>query len=129
MNTKRLISWMPKCNLLASKAAREKSLPKPAREVLNKTSWGKRRLTYPIKGNKEGFYATMAFKGLPAVAKEIERLFRINDKIIRGAVFRMEETEEVKPEAQPQAQADTQPQEAQPETEAVAEAQPEPVEN
>jgi len=63
--------------------------------VVNKHSWGKRRLTYPIKGRKEGFYTTISFHGNPEMAKEIDRLFRINDKVIRGGVFLLQDDEEL----------------------------------
>ncbi len=50
--------------------------------------WGKRRLAYEIAGFMEGVYVVMAFSAEAAVARELERVFRITDEVIRHLVIR-----------------------------------------
>ncbi len=45
--------------------------------------WGKRKLAYPIEKRKEGFYVLFDFGGESKVVSEIERNFKIDDKVIR----------------------------------------------
>ena len=45
--------------------------------------WGRRKLAYKIKGTGRGFYVLAEFAGLPATVKELERNYRIDDRIIR----------------------------------------------
>jgi len=52
---------------------------------------GKRRLAYEIQDVREGFYATMKFKGDAAQAKELERQLRLNENVMRHLLIRLEE--------------------------------------
>jgi small subunit ribosomal protein S6 len=52
--------------------------------------WDKRRLAYEILGRREGIYILMFFDGEPAVAKEINRVMRIGDDVIRHIITRVE---------------------------------------
>ena len=52
--------------------------------------WDKRRLAYEIKHYKEGIYILMFFEGGPAVAKELNRVMRISDDVIRHVILRVE---------------------------------------
>lgn len=45
--------------------------------------WGKRKLAYPIEKRKEGFYVLFDFGGEREVVSEIERNFKIDDKVVR----------------------------------------------
>lgn len=45
--------------------------------------WGRRRLAYKINGTTRGYYVVADFAGTPATVKELERNFRIDDRIIR----------------------------------------------
>jgi len=45
--------------------------------------WGKRRLAYEINDKNEGFYVLVNFASNPEVPKEIERVYRITDGILR----------------------------------------------
>ncbi|MEA3471041.1 MAG: 30S ribosomal protein S6 [Thermodesulfobacteriota bacterium] len=45
--------------------------------------WGKRKLAYPIEKRKEGFYVLFDFGGESKVVSEVERNFKIDDKVIR----------------------------------------------
>ena len=56
-------------------------------EVLNKNSWGKRRFAYTVKGKTEGHYVTMVFKADSLVAKELARILKISDKVVRSLLI------------------------------------------
>ena len=45
--------------------------------------WGRRKLAYKIKSTTRGYYLLVDFAGTPATVKELERNYRIDDRIIR----------------------------------------------
>ena len=59
-------------------------------EVKAAGKWEKRRLAYEIMGRREGIYILMFFDGEPAVAKELGRVFRIADDVVRHIITRVE---------------------------------------
>lgn len=52
--------------------------------------WGKRRLAYEIKKFREGYYVLLHFEGDPAVAHELDRVFRISDSVMRHLITRLD---------------------------------------
>lgn len=50
--------------------------------------WGKRRLAYEIKDYKEGQYVLMNFEGEAHTSREIERVMKISDDVIRFLTVR-----------------------------------------
>jgi small subunit ribosomal protein S6 len=52
---------------------------------------GKRRLAYEIDDVREGYYVVMKFKSEPEGAKELERLMRLNESVLRALVIRQED--------------------------------------
>lgn len=52
---------------------------------------GKRRLAYEIGDAREGFYVVMRFKSEAPTAKELERLLRLNENVIRALLIRPDE--------------------------------------
>ena len=50
--------------------------------------WGRRRLAYDIKKKSEGIYAVINLTADPAVVKELDRQFTLNEKILRTKVIR-----------------------------------------
>lgn len=60
-------------------------------EVVNINKWGKRKLAYEIEDYREGNYVLVDFKGQPAAAQELERVFKISDEILRYLIIRKEE--------------------------------------
>lgn len=46
--------------------------------------WGRRKLAYKVQGTTRGFYVVVDFAGTPATVKELERNYRIDDRIIRS---------------------------------------------
>lgn len=63
-----------------------------ANGTIGETSeWGKRRLAYPINDKNEGYYVLVNFEAEGAFPAELERLFGIDDRIMRSIVIRHEE--------------------------------------
>lgn len=60
-------------------------------EVVQVDKWGKKRLAYEVRKFREGYYVLLQFKGTPAVAQELERVFKITDEVIRYMITRLEE--------------------------------------
>ena len=52
---------------------------------------GKKRLAYEIKKNKEGIYNLFNFEAKPDFIKELERVYRITDDVIKFIVVRKED--------------------------------------
>ena len=57
---------------------------------------GMRNLAYEIKKNKRGYYFVIYFKALPSLVLELERLYRINEDILRFIVIKYESKKEQK---------------------------------
>jgi len=51
--------------------------------------WGRRRLAYPIQKKNEGYYFVMEYQSAPEVSKEIERLMKLNENILRYQTVRI----------------------------------------
>ena len=54
--------------------------------VDNVDVWGKRKLAYEIKKVSEGYYTLFNFTAGPELPKELDRVFRITDGIIRHII-------------------------------------------
>ena len=57
-----------------------------AGKVENVEEMGKRKLAYEIKKNKEGYYVVINFEAQPELIKELERIYRITDEVIKFIV-------------------------------------------
>ncbi|SMC00031.1 SSU ribosomal protein S6P [Thermanaeromonas toyohensis ToBE] len=60
-------------------------------EIIQVDKWGKKRLAYEVRKYREGYYVLMQFRGTPAIAQELERVFKITDEVIRYLIARLEE--------------------------------------
>ena len=58
--------------------------------VENVDEWGKRRLAYEINHMNEGYYVLMNFTSQPELPKELDRLLRISDKVLRHIVVNLD---------------------------------------
>ena len=45
--------------------------------------WGRKKLSYKVRGTARGYYVLVDYAGTPATVKELERNYRIDDRIIR----------------------------------------------
>ena len=52
---------------------------------------GKKKLAYEIKKNKEAYYVAINFEANPSLIKELERVYRITDEVIKFIVVRKDE--------------------------------------
>ena len=48
--------------------------------------WGTRKLAYPINYKTEGYYVLMTFNSIPSFPRELDRVFRITDGIMRSLI-------------------------------------------
>lgn len=56
----------------------------------NVDSWGKRKLAYEISKVNEGFYTLVNFSAEADLPKELDRVFRISDSVIRHIIVKEE---------------------------------------
>jgi small subunit ribosomal protein S6 len=55
---------------------------------------GRRRLAYEINGKREGIYLLMNFESEGDAPKELDRIFRISDDVMRHLIVRTDKDEE-----------------------------------
>ncbi|MBC8587365.1 30S ribosomal protein S6 [Paratissierella segnis] len=58
--------------------------------ISNVDEWGIRKLAYLIEDIKEGYYVLINFEGTPEVIKEIDRVARISDGIMRHMIIKQD---------------------------------------
>ncbi|MGQ9600794.1 MAG: 30S ribosomal protein S6 [Anaerolineae bacterium] len=60
-------------------------------EVIKVEMRGKRRLAYPIKKKMEGQDIVLNFQSPPPVPAEMERILKINERVLRYLIVRLDE--------------------------------------
>ena len=60
-------------------------------KVENVDEMGKRKLAYEIKKQSEGYYVVYTFEANPEFIKELERIYRITDSIMKFITIRKED--------------------------------------
>ena len=63
-----------------------KTLAESQGTVTEVNDWGKRRLAYPINDLNEGHYVLMTFTASPELPKEMDRVMKITDGIMRSLI-------------------------------------------
>ena len=53
--------------------------------------WGKRHLAYPVKKQADGNYLLINFEADPEVIKEIDRVMKIQDDILKHLIVKIDE--------------------------------------
>ena len=53
--------------------------------------WGKRHLAYPVKKQADGNYVLINFEADPEVIKEIDRVIKIQDDILKHLIVKIDE--------------------------------------
>ena len=61
-------------------------------EIEDVNEWGKRRLAYEIDEKREGYYVLMKYQAATDFTSELERLFKINDDVLRYLTIRVDES-------------------------------------
>ena len=56
----------------------------------NVDAWGKRKLAYEINKVSEGYYTLINFSAEPELPKELDRIFRITDTVVRHIIVKDE---------------------------------------
>ncbi|MEF9935183.1 MAG: 30S ribosomal protein S6 [Clostridium sp.] len=56
----------------------------------NVDDWGKRRLAYEINDFSEAFYFLVNFTSSPELPKELDRILRITDSVIRHMIVNID---------------------------------------
>ncbi|MCI5676065.1 MAG: 30S ribosomal protein S6 [Clostridia bacterium] len=59
-------------------------------EIVEVADWGKRRLAYLVNDKPEGYYTVVTFKAEPSFPTELERLFNIDETVMRSMVVKLE---------------------------------------
>ena len=72
---------------------RFKALIETDGEIETIDDWGKRKLAYLIDDYAEGFYVYMKYKAGHEIPKELDRVFGINEDILRYLIVRLENKE------------------------------------
>ena len=60
-------------------------------EILTVDKWGLKKLAYPIKKEENGYYVYTVFKGNGAGVDEMERIFRIDDNVLKYMTIRLDD--------------------------------------
>lgn len=63
-------------------------------KVTKREYWGLRNLAYRINKNRKGYYVLMNIDAPAAAIKEMERLIRIDEDVIRHLTVKVDELEE-----------------------------------
>ncbi len=86
--------------------------------VLTYSSWGKRKLAYPVKKRTRGHYFLMEIAGDPDLPVELERNMRLDDRVLKFITVKLEDRFEPEDELRPEETSAE---------EASSESEPEPV--
>jgi len=58
--------------------------------IIDSQRWGVRKLAYPIKHQDNGYYHLINFSSTELVVNEIDRVNKINDKLLRYLIVKEE---------------------------------------
>ncbi len=53
--------------------------------------WGKRQLAYEVKHQTEGYYVVIDFQADPAQIRELDRVIKIHEEIIRHIIIKLDD--------------------------------------
>ncbi|MBU0675368.1 MAG: 30S ribosomal protein S6 [Proteobacteria bacterium] len=60
--------------------------------------WGLKKLAYLIQKEQQGFYIYFEYAGTPEAVNEIERIYRIDDRIMKYLTVKLQDVFAAKPE-------------------------------
>jgi small subunit ribosomal protein S6 len=60
--------------------------------IFRNDKWGLKKLAYLIKKEYQGYYVYLDYAGVPASVAEIERIFRIDDRILKYLTVKLADT-------------------------------------
>lgn len=59
-------------------------------EIVEVVEWGKRRLAYAINDENEGYYTVVTFKTASDFPTELDRLFNIDENVMRAMTVKLD---------------------------------------
>ena len=59
-------------------------------EIEKVEEWGKKKLAYEVQDQKEGYYVLVYFTANPEFPAELERIFKINEDILKYLILNRE---------------------------------------
>ena len=59
-------------------------------EIVDVADWGKRRLAYAINDETEGYYTVVTFKTASDFPAELDRLFNIDENVMRSMTIKLD---------------------------------------
>lgn len=71
---------------IAALVAKFKTLAEQNGSNVEVEEWGSRKLAYPINFKNDGYYVLMSFTSPAAFPRELDRVLRINDGIMRSLI-------------------------------------------
>ena len=60
-------------------------------DVLKVDEWGMRKLAYPIEKKRQGYYILVEFYGNAELPAKLEYFFRVDERVIRFIVVKLED--------------------------------------
>jgi len=70
-------------------------VPQQGGFIVTQDEWGNRKLAYEIKKKTRAYYVRLDYCGTGAVVNEMERFFRIDDRILKYMTIQIEEDADV----------------------------------
>ena len=52
-------------------------------EILGEDKWGRRKLAYPVRKNREGYYVYLKFNAQGSVIKKMNEFYRLQEDVLR----------------------------------------------
>ena len=71
---------------IAAMIEKFKTLVEQNSSAMEVEEWGKRKLAYAINYITEGYYVLISFTSAPEFPKELDRILRITDGVIRSMI-------------------------------------------
>jgi small subunit ribosomal protein S6 len=68
-----------------------KSLIETSAQLESIDEWGRRRLAYPINDFNEGYYVLVNFSAEPDFPRELERVYKITEGILKDIIIKKDE--------------------------------------
>ena len=94
------------------------ALEKLGASIIKAENWGKKKLAYEINHDRRGTYTLLQFEASGNVVSELERLYRLEDSVLKFLTVKVDEEDLKEPEAESETEPETES-EPEPETELV----------
>ena len=66
--------------------------------ILKVDNWGLKKLAYPIKKGLQGYYVYTVYAGVPSAVNEMERIFKIDDRVLKFMTIKLQDVYVADPE-------------------------------